>query len=90
MIDMAIKDKILAREAVALGLDQGDSIVERRLSQKMEFLLSDLAQSPDTTDEELQVFLEENLETFSEPAKISLRHIFFNPENRKMVHNDAQ
>lgn len=90
MIDMAIRDKILAREALALGLDQGDSVVQRRLAQKMEFLLSDLAQIPEPGDEELRAFLRDNLEMFSVAEKISFIHIFFNPDKRKQAHSDAQ
>ena len=35
--------RILVREAKALGLDQDDEIIERRLAQKMDFLMADLA-----------------------------------------------
>ncbi len=90
MIEMAVRDKILAREALALGLDQDDSVVQRRLAQKMEFLLSDLAQIPEPSDEELQTFLQDNLEMFSVPERISFTHIFFNPDKRKTARDDAR
>ncbi len=90
MIEMAVRDKILAREALALGLDQDDSVVQRRLAQKMEFLLSDLAQIPEPSDEELQTFLQDNLEMFSVPEQISFTHIFFNPDKRKTARDDAR
>src|SRR5215510_12548488 len=38
MIETYAGEEILVREALALGLDRGDSIVRRRLIQKMEFL----------------------------------------------------
>ena len=38
LIGNKVREEILYREALALGLDKGDSIVKRRLAQKMEFL----------------------------------------------------
>ena len=43
-------EEILSREAVDLGLDRDDEIIKRRLAQKMDFLLADLAAiAPPTT-----------------------------------------
>ena len=33
-----VREEVLVREAIAMGLDRGDDIVRRRLVQKMEFL----------------------------------------------------
>ena len=38
-----LREELLAREARAMGLDEGDTIVRRRLAQKMTFLLEDTA-----------------------------------------------
>ena len=38
LVESRVREEILYREALALGLDQGDTIVKRRLAQKMEFL----------------------------------------------------
>jgi hypothetical protein len=38
LVEMRIREEILFREELALGLDKGDAIVKRRLAQKMEFL----------------------------------------------------
>ena len=37
-VNQLIREQILSREAVAMGLDEGDIVVRRRLAQKMEFL----------------------------------------------------
>ena len=44
-----IREEVLSREALALGLDRDDTIVRRRLAQKMEFLTDDIvvAAEPD-------------------------------------------
>ena len=38
LVEARVREEILYREALALGLDRGDAIVKRRLAQKMEFL----------------------------------------------------
>ena len=38
LIENKVREEILYREALALGLDKGDNIVKRRLVQKMEFV----------------------------------------------------
>ena len=43
LVESRIREELLYREALALGLDQGDTIVKRRLAQKMEFLFEDLS-----------------------------------------------
>ena len=37
-----VREEVYCREAVALGLDQDDTIIRRRLRQKMEFLSDDV------------------------------------------------
>ena len=44
LIDDYVKDEIATREAVAMGLDQDDTIIRRRLRQKLEFLIEDAAE----------------------------------------------
>lgn len=43
LVDSRVREEILYREALALGLDQGDTIVKRRMAQKMEILAEDLS-----------------------------------------------
>ena len=42
LVEQQIREEVLYREAVAMGLDQNDTIVRRRLVQKLEFLSQDL------------------------------------------------
>ena len=43
LVEGRVREEILYREALALGLDRGDTIVKRRLAQKMEFLAGDIS-----------------------------------------------
>jgi len=82
LIDNYIREEVLFREAIAMGLDQDDTIIRRRLAQKLEFLSADLAMQAEPTDDQLQAFLAENSERFVEPALISFRHVYFNLDKR--------
>ena len=42
LIQSFIREEVLYREALAMGLDQDDTVVRRRLAQKIEFLAQDL------------------------------------------------
>ncbi|WP_291994047.1 peptidylprolyl isomerase [Candidatus Accumulibacter sp. ACC003] len=82
LIENRIREEILYRESLALGLDQGDTIVRRRLAQKMEFLAEDSAAIRDPSAAELQAWFEQNRERFALPGRISFRHLYFSPDQR--------
>ena len=77
-----IREEVMYREALLMGLDRDDAIIRRRLQQKLEFLTDDIASLDEPTEEELQTFLTENPELFREPARFSFEHIFFNVSER--------
>jgi len=82
LIEDYIQEEIYYREAVALGLDQDNSVIRRHLRQKMEFLSEDIAAQKDPEEEELQEFLDTNPESFRQDARLSFRHIYFNRDMR--------
>ena len=77
-----IRTRILYREAVAMGLDQGDLVIERRLAQRLEMLAQGLITPEDPTEEELVEWYEANVEAFKTPDVYTLRHVFFDPDKR--------
>ena len=54
LVEARVREEVLYREALAVGLDQDDLVVRRRMVQKMELLSQDLALLVDPTDQELQ------------------------------------
>lgn len=74
--------RILVREAMALGLDQDDEIINRRLAQKMDFLLADLAALEEPDEAELREWYAANLDRFAMPPRISFRHLYFAQDER--------
>ena len=60
LVTAHIREEVLCREALALGLDRDDTIVRRRLAQKMEFLTGDLAGAAEPDDAVVREFFERN------------------------------
>lgn len=77
-----LKEKLLAREARELGLDDNDTVVRRRLAQKVEFVVQDTAQAVAPGEEELRRVYAEHRERFVEPARISFTHVYFDRARR--------
>jgi hypothetical protein len=75
-----VKEEILYREARALGLDQDDLVIRRRLRQKMEFINADLAEPQGPTDADLQAYFDINKDRFRSPDRFSFQQVYFNPD----------
>ena len=85
-----LKEELLSREARALGLDQNDTIVRRRLAQKLEFLVQDTSSLAEPTEEDLRRFYYANPERFQTDARISFTHVFFSREKRANAATEAK
>ena len=85
-----VEEELLAREAKTLGLDQKDTIVRRRLAQKLTFLVDDTSRVAEPSDEELRQFYNINAERFRLESRVSFTQIFFNPARRQHAETDAK
>ena len=79
LVAARVREEVLAREAEAMGLSDGDAVVRARLAQKLDFLSDDLAASLDPTEAELQAFLDTNGAKYRTAEKLSLKHVFLKP-----------
>lgn len=82
LVESRIREELLYREALALGLDQGDTIVKRRLAQKMEFLFEDLSALREPTGAELESWFAQHAADFALPARATFRQLYFSPDRR--------
>ncbi len=82
LVDDYVKEEIATREAVAMGLDRDDTIIRRRLRQKLEFLVEDEAAETPPTDAELQAWLDKHPESFRIEPRESLRQVYLSVERR--------
>jgi parvulin-like peptidyl-prolyl isomerase len=83
MLAAKIREEVLYREALGMGLDKDDTIVKRRMAQKMDFLAEDLSALREPTREELQAWLKAHPQDFAYPARLSFRHLYFSPDKRQ-------
>jgi hypothetical protein len=91
LIEERVRDEIAYREAIAMGLDQGDSVIRRRLRMKMELLVEDVAGLSPPTDEDLEAYLVEHRESFHQQPQVSFMHVYLNSDKRgARVENDAK
>lgn len=89
LIDNFVREEILAREAYAMGLDEQDQVIKRRLVQKLTFVFEDLAESVEPSDDELQQYAHTNKEKYLIPSTISFTHVFLDPDKRDDISNEA-
>jgi peptidyl-prolyl cis-trans isomerase C len=90
LVENRVREEILYREALAMGLDKDDDIVKRRMAQKMQFLAEDVANAHEPTTAELKAWFEKNRDKFSLPGRITFRHLYFSPDRRgQRAHDDA-
>lgn len=82
LVTAHIRQEVLCREALALGLDRDDTIVRQRLAQKMEFLTNDVVGAAEPDEAALQKFFAENAARYARAARVSFRHVYFSKEKR--------
>ena len=92
LVDDYVREEVLYREAKAMGLDQDDIIVRRRMRQKFEFLSEDLAaRSGPPNEQELEAYLRQYADKYREEPRLTFEHIFFNREKHgKSAEADAK
>ena len=82
LIDGYVQEEIDVRQALALGLDQGDAVIRRRLQQKIQFMTDAGAEAVAPTDVELQAYLDGHPDTFEVAAETGFQQVFLNPAQR--------
>ena len=82
LVDDYVAEEVYYREAIAMGLDRDDTVIRRRLRQKMEFVSEDVAAAVPPTDAQLQEYLEKHAEKFVQPPRLNFQQVFFSTERR--------
>jgi len=83
LIDGYIREMVLYKTALEMGLDKDDPITRRIMVQKLEFLGADLIRPPQPSEQDLISFFEKNEEQYIPPEMITMTHIFFDPDKRE-------
>lgn len=80
LIDDFVLEEIYYQQAIAMGIDRDDTIIRRRLRQKLEFLSDDMTALEEATDEELLRYLTEHADDFRDSPTYIFQQVYFNPE----------
>jgi len=82
LIQSYIKEDVLYRQAISMGLNEDDPITRRRMAQKLEFLTSDLAMMVQPAEGELEQYFNDNSEAYRAPDRMTFSQVFFDPDSR--------
>lgn len=81
LIETFVREEVLYREGLAMGLDRDDPVIRRRIGQKMAFLAGGLApQAP--TRAELQAWLDAHPADYAIEARYDVEQRYFDPQRR--------
>jgi hypothetical protein len=89
LLDEAVEEEILYREALRLGLDRDDAIVRRRLAQKMTFMLEDTAAVAPPSDREIETYHAQHAARYRAPGRTTFEHVFLSDDRRRDAARDA-
>jgi hypothetical protein len=81
LVDQYVREEVLSREAMKLGLEQNDTVIRRRLQQKIEFIAEDLAAVTEPTEADLAAYLAKHPDAFRRDQQLTFRHVYLNPED---------
>ena len=82
LVESHVREEVFYREALALGLDRDDTIIRRRLQQKIEFISEEAAALAQPTDEELNAYLKMNADAFRVEPRVTFSQIYLDPRKR--------
>ncbi|MGC6475371.1 MAG: peptidyl-prolyl cis-trans isomerase [Parvibaculales bacterium] len=89
LIRAHVEEQALSREAMRRGLDEDDTIIRRRLAQKMKFIIEDKYDPEPIKQEELRAYYDKNKARYATPLLLSFEHIYFNPRNNEKIYERA-
>jgi PPIC-type PPIASE domain len=82
LVEDYVRDELATREGLALGLDRDDTVIRRRLRQKLEFLIEDSADASPVTDADLQAWLERHPDQYRVEPRVAFRQVYVSPDRR--------
>jgi hypothetical protein len=80
MLDEWVREEIAVREAMASGLDRDDTVIRRRLRQKLEFLLEDSADLQTPTEAEQRAWYAGHADALRRESRIGFRQVYLSPQ----------
>jgi len=80
LVDSYVKEEVYYREALKRGLDRDDTLIRRRMQQKMEFVTEPADELLRADDTALQAYLDAHENEFRVEPRFAFEQVFLNPE----------
>ena len=80
-----VRDEVLYREALRLGLDEGDAVIRKRLAQKMDMIAASAADAETPGEETLEQWLNTHPDRFAQDMKLTFDQLYFTSRDRAVV-----
>ncbi len=91
LVKARVREEVYYREAMRLGLDKDDTVIRRRLHQKMEFIADDVAAQAEPTDAQLTAYLQTHPDSFRVEPRVTFRQVYLDPEKHgKSLARDSE
>lgn len=84
------KEQVAYQKGLEMGLLDGDSIIQKRVQQKVEFIVEDAVSAMAPTDEQLNQFLTERSDDYRTPHRFSFIQLYFDPQQHEDVQESLQ
>ena len=95
LIDDYVREEVLYREALGLGMDKNDYLIRRRMVQKIEFINEDLVNnSQNITPKNVSDYYNKNLGDYKIEPSATFTHVYFSndingpEEAKKLAENE--
>jgi len=75
LVEDFVREEVLYREALAVGMDRDDSTIRRRLRQRMELMAEEAAAAAQPTDKELGDYLAANPGAFRTEPRVTFSQV---------------
>ncbi len=91
LINDHLREEAAYREGMAIGLDRDDTIIRRRIRQKLEFIAEDIASQTEPNDDQLAEYLAAHTGQFQVDPRLTFRQVYLNSDQRgDSVETDAR
>ncbi|GGD86565.1 hypothetical protein GCM10011515_02560 [Tsuneonella deserti] len=80
-----VREEVLYREALRLGLDEGDAVIRKRLAQKMDVIAASAADAQTPDDATLARWLRAHPDRFAQDMKLTFDQLYFTGRSRAVV-----
>lgn len=85
LVDRWVREEVLYREALRLGLDDGDAVIRKRLAQKMDVIAASAADTDIADTATLQAWLRRHPGRFAQDVKLTFDQLYFTSRGRAVV-----